>query len=145
MAEKAPSSSNLSPNNIIDNRQNDSLIQDVTDISSSPAANRIPHYRQVWDPLGLTHEVIHHPYAGSGTKEDPFVVTWIPADPRNPMLYSAKTRWSIMMVVAMCALMVSLCSSAYSGATGEVSEEFGVGEEVVVLGISLFVLGFAVG
>lgn len=68
---------------------------------------RIPLYRQVWDPVGLTPDVVSHAYAGSGTDEDPFIVTWIPADPRNPMLYSATTRWSIMMVVAMCALMVS--------------------------------------
>ena len=49
------------------------------------------------------------------------------------------------MVVALCALMVSLCSSAYSGAPEEIMREFDVSEEVYTLGISLFVLGFAVG
>lgn len=112
----------------------------------SPAApERIPLYRQVWDPIGLTPSVINWPYAGAGTDEDPYIVTWIEDDPRNPMGWSPVARWGIMMVVALCALMVSLCSSAYSGAPGDIMREFGVGQEVYTLGISLFVLGFAVG
>ena len=72
------------------------------------APERIPLYRQVWDPIGLTPAVTNWPYAGSGTEEDPYVVTWIADDPRNPMGWSPAARWGIMMVVAMCALMVSL-------------------------------------
>lgn len=109
------------------------------------APEKLPLYRQVWDPIGLTPAVIDYPYTGSGTEEDPYIVTWINNDPRNPMGWSPVTRWGIMMVVALCALMVSLCSSAYSGAPGDIMQEFGVSEEVYTLGISLFVLGFAVG
>lgn len=105
----------------------------------------IPFWRQVWDSTGLTPSVINHPYAGSGTEQDPYVVTWTPSDPRNPMLASAATRWTVMMVVAMCALMVSLCSSAYAGGRDGIMADFGVSTEVYTLGISLFVLGFAVG
>lgn len=72
------------------------------------------------------------------------IVSWIDRDPRNPMLYSAVVKWSVMMIVAMAALMVSLDSSAYSGAADEIMKEFGCSEETYVLGISLFVLGFAV-
>lgn len=120
-------------------------IEHTTAPPSSNASEKLPLYRQVWDPIGLTSSVINWPYAGSGTEEDPFIVTWIDNDPRNPMGWSPVARWGIMMVVALCALMVSLCSSAYSGAPGDIMEEFGVGEEVYTLGISLFVLGFAVG
>ena len=49
------------------------------------------------------------------------------------------------MVVAMAALMVSLDSSAYTGSADEIMKEFGCSEEVYTLGISLFVLGFAIG
>lgn len=49
------------------------------------------------------------------------------------------------MVVAMAALLVSLDSSAYSGAGKQIMAEFSCSEEVFTLGISLFVLGFAVG
>ena len=41
--------------------------------------------------------------------------------------------------------MVSIDSSAYSGSAAEIMSEFNCGEEVFILGISLFVLGFAVG
>lgn len=49
------------------------------------------------------------------------------------------------MIVAMVALMVSLDSSAYSGSAKEIMAEFDCSEEVYTLGISLFVLGFAIG
>jgi multidrug resistance protein len=42
-------------------------------------------------------------------------------------------------------LAVSFVSSAFSGGIGRVLAEFDVGEEVATLGISLFVLGFAIG
>ncbi|KAA8647779.1 hypothetical protein EYZ11_000251 [Aspergillus tanneri] len=45
----------------------------------------------------------------------------------------------------MTALAASLSSSAYAGVSGQLGEQFNVGSEVVVLGISLFVLGFAAG
>lgn len=120
--------------------------RDITSDNGGEArANRVPFWRQVWDPTGLTPSVVDHSYAGAGTAEDPYIVTWIPSDPRNPMLYPASTRWSVMMVVAMCALMVSLCSSAYSGGRDGIVREFDASEELYTLGISLFVLGFAVG
>lgn len=54
---------------------------------------QIPHLRQVIDQAGVTPEVEQHQYAGSGTEEDPFVVTWIENDPRNPMLYGKAKKW----------------------------------------------------
>jgi hypothetical protein len=68
---------------------------------------RIPHWRQVFDSSGITPEVEAWNYSGSGTEDDPYAVTWIDRDPRNPMLYTALTRWTLMMIVAMAALMVS--------------------------------------
>ena len=47
----------------------------------------IPFFRQVFDKAGITPEIQKWDYAGSGTEEDPYVVTWIDHDPRNPMLY----------------------------------------------------------
>lgn len=118
--------------------------QERTDAASA-TPTKIPHWRQIIDSAGITDEVKSWNYEGSGTQDDPHVVTWIENDPRNPMLYSNVTRWSLMMVVAMAALMVSLDSSAYSGSAAEIMEEFNCSEEVYTLGISLFVLGFAIG
>jgi hypothetical protein len=105
----------------------------------------IPFFRQLFDKAGITPEVQECDYAGSGTEEDPYVVTWIENDPRNPMLYSSTVKWSITMLVAMATLSVSFVSSAFSGGANEVLAYFQTAEEIFTLGISLFVLGFAIG
>ncbi|CAK3954354.1 MFS general substrate transporter [Lecanosticta acicola] len=105
----------------------------------------IPHYRQVLDQGGVTPDVENWDYDGSGTEEDPYVVVWIDNDPRNPMHYSPAKKWSLTMLVAMSTLAVAFVSSAYSGSAEQVIREFGCSQEVFVLGISLFVLGFAIG
>lgn len=106
---------------------------------------QIPHLKQVIDQAGLTPEVEQYPYSGSGTDDDPYVVTWIPNDPRNPMNYSKLKKWTLTMLVAIATLAVAFVSSAYSGGASEVIRDFGCSQEVYTLGISLFVLGFAVG
>ena len=105
----------------------------------------IAAWRSVWDTSGVTINVLRTQYAGSGTANDPYAVTWIQDDPRNPMLYSGLARWAYIMVVSLCALLVSIDSSAYSGSAAEIIEEFSCSQEVFTLGLSLFVLGFAVG
>jgi hypothetical protein len=106
---------------------------------------RIPYWRLVFDHAGITAEVRDYPYAGSGTTEDPYLVHWIPNDPRNPMGFSAVKRWGITMAVAFTTMAVALVSSAYTGGIEEIMEEFHIGQEVAILGVSLFVLGFAIG
>ncbi|KAK4547377.1 MFS siderochrome iron transporter 1 [Oleoguttula mirabilis] len=85
----------------------------------------IPHLRQVFDQAGITPEVENWDYAGSGTEEDPYVVTWIDHDPRNPMLYGKVKKWSLTMLVAIATLAVAFVSSAYSGGADQVIAEFG--------------------
>lgn len=108
------------------------------------APTTIPYWRMVFDQGVVTQQIINHPYPGSGTDEDPFVVTWIPDDPRNPMNFSEAKKWTYTMVVAIATLAVSLVSSAYTGGIREIMMEFGIGQELATLGVSLFVLGFAV-
>lgn len=110
-----------------------------------PASRKIPYWRLVADQGVLTQEIIDFPYPGSGTDEDPYVVTWIPEDPRNPMLFGSFKKWFITMLVAIATLAVALVSSAYTGGVAEIEQEFGIGSEVATLGVSLFVLGFAIG
>ncbi|OOQ90349.1 MFS-type transporter [Penicillium brasilianum] len=105
----------------------------------------VPHFRLVFDQGVVTQQVASHPYPGSGTEDDPYAVTWIPDDPRNPMLFSQTRKWSYTAVVAIATLAVALVSSAYTGGVAEIEEEFGIGTEVATLGVSLFVVGFAVG
>jgi multidrug resistance protein len=111
----------------------------------APAPRKIPFWRLVVDQGVVTQEVIDHKYAGSGTEEDPYVVVWIPNDPRNPMEFSAMMKWFLTGVAAIATLAVALVSSAYTGGVAEIQVEFGIGSEVATLGVSLFVLGFAIG
>ena len=89
----------------------------------------------------ITQEVLDHKYDGSGTEDDPFVVEFIPDDPRNPMLFKPLKKWCITVLIGVSTLAVAFNSSAYSGGVQQVIEEFGVSNEVVTLGVSLFVLG----
>lgn len=99
----------------------------------------------VIDQTHVTPEVLRWPYKGSGTEEDPYVVEYIENDRRNPMLFPTWKKWVITILVAFATLAVAFVSSAYSGGVDQILTTFNVGEEVVTLGISLFVLGFAIG
>lgn len=113
--------------------------------SLSHHPSRIPYWRQVLQPGAVTREVVEYPYPGSGTDDDPYVVDWIPRDPRNPLLFSTLKKWCITLVVAIATLAVALISSAYTGGANQIVAEFHVSVIVMTLGVSLFVLGFAIG
>ncbi|KAM0276411.1 hypothetical protein ACHAQH_006763 [Verticillium albo-atrum] len=111
----------------------------------SPTPQKLPYWRLVIDQAGITNDVLHHEYEGSGTSEDPYVISWIPDDPRDPMGWSPFVHWFITLVAALSTLAVALVSSAYTGGSREIMAEFQISSEVATLGVSLFVLGFAVG
>jgi multidrug resistance protein len=109
------------------------------------APARIPPYRLVFNKSRITTEVETHNYDGKGTAEEPFVVTWIPNDPGNPMTLNKAHKWAIVMLHAFATLIVALDSSAYSGTFIELTQEFRRDSTIITLGVSLFVLGFAIG
>ncbi|KAJ5717601.1 hypothetical protein N7488_003247 [Penicillium malachiteum] len=113
--------------------------------AEAPRSSRIPYWRILTDQGACTPEIIEYPYAGAGTDDDPYIVEWIPNDARNPMEFNASLKWTYTILVAFATLAVSLCSSAYAGSIDQVLTDLHVGEEVATLGVSLFVLGFAVG
>lgn len=89
--------------------------------------------------------IIKHKYEGKGTKEDPFQVTWIEDDPENPLEMATTMKWVLCFYASFSTLCISFTSSAYSGAVRSIKEELGGSEIVITLGISLYVLGFALG
>ncbi|KAJ5203588.1 hypothetical protein N7449_005667 [Penicillium cf. viridicatum] len=107
--------------------------------------NSIPYWRLVLNPGGITQEVADHHYAGSGTEEDPYAVEWMPKDFRNPLQLKTSMKWFITVVAAIETLVVALVSSAYTGGIVQIQERFGATTEVATLGVSLYVLGFALG
>ncbi|KAK7546774.1 major facilitator superfamily domain-containing protein [Phyllosticta paracitricarpa] len=105
----------------------------------------IPWFKQVFDQGVVTDDIVNASYSGSGTDEDPFIVTWIENDPRNPMQWSQTLRWLVCISVAISTLAVAFVSSAYSGGVQQMMMDLGASKEVAILGVSLFVLGFAIG
>lgn len=103
-------------------------------------------YRQTLLKHGpLTLESFKYQYKGSGTVADPYEVVFPPGDPVNPYNYSIGRKWFIVSNVALATLAITFASSAYAGGVIQLIHEFHCSREVAVLGVSLFVLGFALG
>ncbi|KAJ3561725.1 hypothetical protein NP233_g10018 [Leucocoprinus birnbaumii] len=84
-------------------------------------------------------------YPGSGTSDDPYIVDWDLNDPENPYNWSTIRRWFITAQLASTTFTVSFSSSAYSGGLGGIQHDFNISDDVAILGISLYVVGFALG
>lgn len=67
-------------------------------------------------------------------------LTLIQENPRN---FSAVRKWIITVMLGIMTFAVTFASSVFSTATIATAKEFNVSGEVMVLGTSLFVLGFA--
>lgn len=113
--------------------------------SQQITAKKDSYLRSLLDQAGVTQAVLDHKYAGEGTAESPYLVDFIADDPRNPTTFSRTRKWLITFVQAGATLSVAFASSAYSGGVSDVITDFQVSQEVAILGVSLFVLGFAVG
>lgn len=74
-----------------------------------------------------------------------FIVEFSPNDPRNAPNFPLARKWLVTFITSMSVFAITLTSSAYSGSAAPVITEFDTTEEFFVLGVSLFVLGFAVG
>lgn len=115
------------------------------DIESQQEPTKVSFWRILTDQAGVTPEALSHNYAGLGTQESPYLVEFLPKDHWNPMTHSKVLKWMITITQATAVLAVTFASSAYSGGVQEVMLSFKVSTEVAILGVSLFVLGFAVG
>ncbi|KAL7908453.1 MFS general substrate transporter [Trichoderma velutinum] len=82
---------------------------------------------------------------GTGTPSDPFLVEFYSGDPGNPMNFSFAKKWFIIFIVTTSVFAVTLTSSAYSGSANEILMQFHCSSELFALGISLYVLGLAIG
>ncbi|KAL8402031.1 hypothetical protein RB596_008690 [Gaeumannomyces avenae] len=105
----------------------------------------LSNWQLVTDPAGVNSLTLNHTYQGRGTEESPFIVDFLPDDPHNAKNYPRWKKWCFTMLQAFACLAVSFASSAYSGGVVDLIREFHVTPEVTILGISLFVVGFAVG
>ncbi|KAH9861576.1 hypothetical protein J1614_011326 [Plenodomus biglobosus] len=73
------------------------------------------------------------------------LVTFKLHDAENPKNWTKAKKWWCTMCVAMTCFVVAFNSAVITADLGGVSAEFGVSEEVALLTITLFVVGFGVG
>lgn len=73
------------------------------------------------------------------------LVTWKINDPENPKNWSKGYKWWCTMCVALVCFVVAFNSAVITADIEGVAEEFNVSEEVALLTITLFVVGFGVG
>ncbi|KAK7206828.1 major facilitator superfamily domain-containing protein [Myxozyma melibiosi] len=93
----------------------------------------------------LTEYVSPHQDGYVTDKEGYKLVTFTPGDPGNPKNWSRGYKWYCTMVVALLCFAVAFGSAVVTGDIIGVQEHFNVSQEVVILTVTLFVIGFGVG
>lgn len=73
------------------------------------------------------------------------LVAFTPNDPENPKNWSKAYKWWCTMVVALTCFVVAFASSVITADVEGVAREFNVSNEVALVSISVFVVGFGVG
>lgn len=63
----------------------------------------------------------------------------------DPFKWPKRKKWAITVLTALCTLTSTFCSSIWSSTILVTAEEFNTSETVMLLGVSLFVLGYALG
>ena len=76
---------------------------------------KIPHLVTLINQGAFTTAVKQWPYNGSGTEEDPYVVTWIDNDPRDPQRWHVIYKWAVTLIMSLAVLAISFGSSVYTG------------------------------
>lgn len=115
------------------------------EVGKTATAKPVGHFSLVFNPAGVDSTVMNYSYPGDGTPDSPYIVDFLPNDPHNAHTFPKWKKWSITILHAIATLAVAFVSTAFSGGIIEVIRAFHISQEVAILGISLFVLGFAVG
>ncbi|KAF9767960.1 Efflux pump fub11 [Fusarium sp. DS 682] len=122
-----------------------STTANATDLESQQTEVKNSHLSLILDPVGVTDAVINYNYSGHGTADSPYLVEFLPNDHRNALNFSRSKKWLITILQAIATLAVTFASTTYSGGLASILMEFHVSTEVAILGISMFVVGFAIG
>lgn len=118
---------------------------ETRDVESLVAYDHSTYLSRLFDQAGMTRAVVEFQFPGKGTDDNPFLVDFIPNDHKNPMTLPKWKKWTFMLLHAVAVLAVTFVSSAYSGSITSLIMDFHASTIVIILGVSLFVLGFALG
>lgn len=93
----------------------------------------------------LDENILGQNYSGQGTTDNPFVIDFLHDDAQDAMNFREQRKWILAVLHSMSTLVVTFASSVYASGIEDISQHFKVSTEVATLGLSLFVLGFALG
>ena len=116
-----------------------------SDPSARPATGPTESSPLLSPPLAAAAPSSSRTVAQSYGDDEPDLTHFPPGSPLNPRLWPEWRKWLIVAAITPTDLSVSWAASGFSPAEGKFAEEFGVGEEVARLGLSLYVLGIALG
>jgi hypothetical protein len=118
-------------------------IEDVINLPTRTLSNdaNLEEYTQET----ISGQMLRQVRSSAGKIEEYDLVTFTIDDPENPKNWSKAMKWWCTMVVAITCFVVAFNSAVITADLEGVSEEFGVSEEVSLLTITLFVVGFGVG
>ena len=86
-----------------------------------------------------------HHTARQADGNDDGLLTFPPGDPENPRNWPTWRKWSIVVIIACVDMTVSFAASGFSPASAKFAKDFDVSAEIGTLGLSMTVLGFAIG
>lgn len=81
----------------------------------------------------------------NGETKEEYRVGWDENDPTCPLNFSSAKKFFVGFQMALLAFIGSFGSSIISPAETVLAQDFGISEEVTILAVSLFVLGYAFG
>lgn len=85
------------------------------------------------------HNARGDPHEAEEHDEKNFLVDWEPNDPENPHNWSTTYRTWLTFQLSMLALAASSASAIIAPANATIARHFHIGQEVVVLNVSLYV------
>lgn len=107
-------------------------------------------YRQVTDNANLNEYVTETktgeiPANGANGHGDYRLVTFLENDRENPKNWSKAYKWYCTMVVAFTCFVVAMNSAIITADIPGVKASFDVSEEVALVSVTVFVMGFGIG
>ncbi|KAM0476134.1 hypothetical protein ACHAPX_006551 [Trichoderma viride] len=120
---------------------------------SSPASTLqngdadVEAHRSSVDAAGIElHKTKSVPIAPVKTSDGTILVDWYSTDdPANPQNWSTGRRAWVVIVMSLYTMIAYMAGSLYATSEPGVQEQFGVGNQTVLLGLSMFVLAYGVG
>lgn len=108
-------------------------------------SRRMSWIRYLLQHTHLDEDVCNQNYAGNGTEDDPYVIDYLHNDRQDAMGFSKGRKWAIAVLQSLSTFAVTFASSVYASGIEDIKQRFNVSGDVATLGLSLFVLGFALG